>query len=186
MPLVYDVLRVPTASGIIHSYFEMEVMTAPMNILPTPTKFKPVAGSACGATELNAFDAALLDAGIGNLNLIRVSSILPPGAKLDPELVIPPGSLVPTAYASIVSDVPGDLIGAGIAVGIAEEPNSYGVIMEYSGHCGADEAERTVREMVREGFKARGLKLKEIISRASECRVEGKAGCAFAAIALWY
>ncbi|MGB9867336.1 MAG: pyruvoyl-dependent arginine decarboxylase [Bacillota bacterium] len=155
-------------------------------MLPTPTKFKPVSGSACARSALNAFDAALLKAGIGNLNLVKVSSILPPRAKLDPELSIPPGSLVPTAYASIVSTSPGDVIAAAVAVGIAEDPDSFGVIMEYSSHCSAQEAEQTVREMVREGFRIRGMKLKEIISTATECKVDDVAGCAFAAIALWY
>ncbi|HBG22160.1 MAG TPA: pyruvoyl-dependent arginine decarboxylase, partial [Peptococcaceae bacterium] len=41
-------------------------------MLPVPSKFNLVTGSGEGATPLNAFDAALLDAGIGNLNLVRV------------------------------------------------------------------------------------------------------------------
>ena len=40
------------------------------------------AGRAEGGTPLNAFDNALLAAGIGNINLIKVSSILPPGVEL--------------------------------------------------------------------------------------------------------
>lgn len=40
-----------------------------------------VGGSGEGATRLNAFDAALLDAGVGNTNLIKLSSILPPGLE---------------------------------------------------------------------------------------------------------
>src|SRR5688500_13102541 len=36
------------------------------------------AGHSEGGTTLNAFDNALLVAGIGNINLIKVSSILPP------------------------------------------------------------------------------------------------------------
>ena len=34
-------------------------------------------GKAEGPSKLNAFDNALLDAGIGDVNLIKVSSILP-------------------------------------------------------------------------------------------------------------
>lgn len=33
-----------------------------------------------GATELAAFDACLLEAGVGNLNLIHLSSVIPPNA----------------------------------------------------------------------------------------------------------
>ena len=40
------------------------------------------AGTGQGPTTLSAFDAALLDAGIANYNLITLSSIIPPGAQV--------------------------------------------------------------------------------------------------------
>ena len=46
-------------------------------MLPNPTKYNLVAGSTEGSTILNAFDGALLNAGAGNLNLVRVSSLHP-------------------------------------------------------------------------------------------------------------
>ena len=46
-------------------------------MLPTPKKFKIVAAAAEGHNNLTAFDNALLAAGIGNVNLVRISSILP-------------------------------------------------------------------------------------------------------------
>ena len=52
-------------------------------MLATPCKFTLVAGNGEGGTPLNAFDAALIEAGIGNLNLLRVSSILPPSAQFE-------------------------------------------------------------------------------------------------------
>ena len=52
-------------------------------MLPTPKKFKIVAAAAEGTHKLTAFDNALLDAGIGNVNLVRISSILPPSAQQD-------------------------------------------------------------------------------------------------------
>ena len=79
-------------------------------MLPTPKKYTLVAASAEGPTELNAFDHALLAAGIGNLNLLKVSSILPPGAELVERLAIPSGSLTPTAYGAIQSETPGEYI----------------------------------------------------------------------------
>lgn len=36
----------------------------------------------CGPTALAAFDSALFNAGIANYNLIRLSSVIPPGSKL--------------------------------------------------------------------------------------------------------
>lgn len=47
-------------------------------MLQTPKKYFVTAGSAEGNNQLNAFDHALLKSGIGNLNLLRVTSILPP------------------------------------------------------------------------------------------------------------
>jgi arginine decarboxylase len=85
-------------------------------MLPTPRRFTIVAGRSEGGTKLTAFDKALLDAGIGNLNLLKVSSILPPNAECVEKLEIPPGSLTPTAYGSFVSDVSGQLIAAAVGV----------------------------------------------------------------------
>jgi arginine decarboxylase len=56
------------------------------------TKAAGTAGIAEGSTPLNAFDNALLAAGIGNVNLIKVSSILPPGIELVALPRIKPGT----------------------------------------------------------------------------------------------
>ncbi|MCL4318386.1 MAG: arginine decarboxylase, pyruvoyl-dependent [Firmicutes bacterium] len=153
-------------------------------MLETPKKYTLLAGSAEGPSRLNAFDNALLAAGIGNVNLIRVSSILPPGAILAEKLEIIPGQLMPTAYGTITSDFQGETISAAVAVGIGQD-DEYGVIMEFSGRCGQDEAESAVREMVRAAFLQRRRELARVIVRASEHRVES-IGCALAAVALWY
>ena len=152
-------------------------------MLPTPKKFFITAASAEGDSKLTAFDNALLKARIGNVNLLRVSSILPPGCEYDPALQIPEGSLVPTAYGSIVSDVAGELIAAAVAVGFSE--STFGVIMEYSGKCSAEEARVVIEKMVQEAFETRKMKLVDIKVAATEHRVE-KIGCAFAAVPLWY
>lgn len=152
-------------------------------MLPTPTKYALVAGKGDGRTILTAFDAALLDAGAGNLNLLRVSSILPPNCQLVPELRIPPGSLVPVAYGTISSAKPGDTIAAAIGVGISED--TYGVIMEFEGFCTKEEAEETVANMVREGFANRHLPLVNLKVKGIEHQVE-EVGSVFAAAVMWY
>lgn len=153
-------------------------------MLPTPKKYFITAASAEGRSKLTAFDNALLKARIGNVNLLRVSSILPPYAKEDKDLQIPPGSLVPTAYGSIISDVPGETIAAAVAIGISAE-DSFGVIMEFSGKCTKAEAEEIIKGMVTEAFEIREKPLKEIKVAAAEHTVE-KIGCAFAAVPMWY
>ena len=52
-----------------------------INPWPTPNRLWLASGGAEGTTELNAFDNALLAGGIGNLNLIKVSSVVPQGAE---------------------------------------------------------------------------------------------------------
>ncbi|MDR3270673.1 MAG: arginine decarboxylase, pyruvoyl-dependent [Peptococcaceae bacterium] len=152
-------------------------------MLPTPKKYFVTAASAEGNSELTAFDKALLKARIGNVNLLRVSSILPPGCEYDPNLTIPAGSLVPTAYGYIVSDQPGMRISAAVGVGLA--PDAFGVIMEYSGICGASEAEQTITRMVEEAFAIREMQLLDIKIASVEHVVE-KIGCAYAAVPMWY
>jgi arginine decarboxylase len=152
-------------------------------MLPTPRKFTICAGAAEGPTRLNAFDNALLAAGIGNLNLLRVSSVLPPGAEYAEKLDIAPGSLTPTAYGTITSSTPGERIAA--AVGIGFTADTFGMIMEYSGVCTKEEAEREVGRMIEEAFKQRNLPLVKKMVKGADIVVEHIA-TAFAAVALWY
>jgi len=168
-------------------------------MLPTPKKFFLTAAGSEGNNGLNAFDNALMKARIGNINLIRVTSILPPSAEYDPDLQIPPGSLVPTAYGYIISEVPGELIAAAVGVGLSEsflqdgedvesslrEFGAGGVIMEYAGKCSREEARKKVEEMIKEAFATRQIKLADMKIVAVEHRVK-KIGCALAAVPMWY
>ncbi|MDD4171083.1 MAG: arginine decarboxylase, pyruvoyl-dependent [Syntrophomonas sp.] len=152
-------------------------------MLPLPQKYFVTAASSEGETSLTAFDGALLKARVGNTNLLRVSSILPPGCQFEPDLEIPPGSLLPIAYGSITSSDHGDIISAAVGVGIKQ--GSFGVIMEFSGKCSKKEAEAKVTMMVEEAFRIRGFELDEVKVASTEHVVEN-IGCAFAAVPLWY
>lgn len=152
-------------------------------MLPTPKKYFITAGSAEGKSSLTAFDNALLHGRIGNLNLMRVSSILPPGVQYCPDMEIPPGSLVPTAYGYIISEVAGELIAAAVGVGFSKD--TFGVIMEFSGKCSKADAELKIESMLKEAFATREMELVGIKIAAAEHRVE-KIGCALAAVPLWY
>lgn len=152
-------------------------------MLPTPKKFKIVAGSSEGKTILNSFDNALLEAGIGNVNLLRVSSILPPGAEFVPDLTLPPGSLVPTAYGYVISEKKGEKIAACVGIGFSKD--SFGVIMEYAAKGTKEDAEAKIREMLKNAFETRGIPLMDMKLASTEHIVDG-VGCAFAAVALWY
>lgn len=147
--------------------------------------FTMCAGTGKGTAELNAFDHALQTAGVGNYNLIRVSSILPPWAEEFPQIDVAPGSLLPIAYGSIVCKEAGAEIAAAVGVGIPKKRENVGVIMEFSGFCGKQYALNQIKMMVEEAMKNRGLEIAEIISTADSCIVENAFGCAFAGIALW-
>src|SRR5256712_4449021 len=87
------------------------------------------AGHAEGGTTLNAFDNALLAAGIGNINLVKDSSILPPEVPVIDLPKIKPGAIVPTAYAAMTSATPGETIAAAIAYAVPADPaQSCGII----------------------------------------------------------
>jgi arginine decarboxylase len=149
-----------------------------------PQKFFLTSGSGEASTGLNAFDAALLQAGVGDTNLIKLSSILPPGAVEVEPFELPKGSMVPLAYGDMVSSERGTVISAAVAVGIPEDPSAAGLIMECSRIGGPGPCERKVREMVVEGMEGiRGVRIKEIKSTCATLTVT-RVGAVFAAVVL--
>jgi arginine decarboxylase len=154
-------------------------------MVSTPNIYKLVSGSGEGRMPLNAFDLALLNAGVGDTNLVRMSSIVPPGAQEVEEIRLPKGGLIPIAYATISSTTPGETIAAAIAVGIPEDPSEPGVIMEFEDFKPLSYVEATVRQMVIDGFEYRNRKLKTVKSLGIEHTVV-HTGSVFAAAVLWY
>ncbi len=153
-------------------------------IFKTPTQYFLVSGATDGYTPLNAFDGALLQAGIGNTNIAKMSSIVPPHCEMISPVPLPLGALVPAAYASMTSDVPGEVIAAGVALALPEDEDRNGLIMEYSAKGDRRKIEETVRNMAVEGMKLREWKIKELKSIAIEYRVK-RIGAVLAAVVLW-
>ncbi len=150
----------------------------------TPDIYTLAGGTSEGLSKLGAFDNAILNAGVGNTNLIRLSSILPPKASFREKIIYPRGVLVPIAYGYITSDVKGETIAASVAIAVSVE-DGFGVIMEYSGVTSARNAEETVRKMAEDAMKHRNIEIKEIKSVSSE-HIVANIGCAFAAVPMWY
>jgi len=156
-------------------------------MVKTPNIYCLVKGASEGRTRLNAFDNSLLNAGVGDTNLMRMSSILPPGAQqrqID-DIELPGGALIPLAYAQIDSTTPGRYISSAIAVGIPEDESKPGVIMEFEDHSRLKNIEEIVHQMVIDAFEYRKRELKEIQSIGIEHKVENCAST-FAAAVLWY
>ena len=149
----------------------------------TVTLAAATAGHAEGGTPLNAFDNALLAAGIGNINLIKVSSIIPPDVSIIDLPKIRPGALIPTAYAAVTSDVPGETVAAAVGYALPDDPDKPGVIMEFHGVTSRQAAELAIEAMLDEAFRVRGETIREMKVFAVEHTVE-RIGCALAAVAL--
>jgi len=80
-----------------------------------PKKFFVSSGSAVSmVSDLNAFDKALINANIGEQNLVAVSSVLPVGAKQVPIRVLPMGEVTHCVIAQMRGSE-GEMISAGIA-----------------------------------------------------------------------
>ena len=140
-----------------------------------PSHFYMASGVGESKYRLVAFDNALISAGVSGYNLLKVSSILPSKCQRREKVEIKEGSLLPTAYASISSDCAGEQISACIAVGIPENEDDIGVIMEYSDSVSKELAEDTCRAMVAEAMNNHHISVKEILSTVASTEV-GK-GC---------
>lgn len=153
-------------------------------ITRTPDAYFFASGSSEGGMPLNAFDGALLASGIGNTNLVKMSSIVPPGAvHIDP-VSLPYGALVPVAYAAMDSGIKGQTISAAVAAAFPSDPAMPGLIMEYSATGPSDEIEQICRDMASEGLRMRDLEIQRIESIAVSHHVE-RTGAVFAAVVLW-
>ena len=155
-------------------------------MLHYPKNFQISSGAAVAKQELVAFDKALIDAGISNYNLLRVSSILPIGCVQADRIDKLEGSALLVAYGSYSSNTAGEIIASAVGIGIPEDENRVGVIMEFAGVCDASAAEETVREMVSDAMKNHAIKCKNILTSSTEATVpEGEYASVISSVALW-
>lgn len=148
------------------------------------TGFVLVSGVGHATTPLNAFDSALHSAGVSQFNLVRVSSILPPGVKQAERISLAPGSLLPIAYGSKVSSTRNERITAAVSVALPADPSSIGVIMEYSGELSPEDAHRLVEAMAREAMAMRGIPVQDILVEVASTVVDDGPTAVFAGVAL--
>jgi arginine decarboxylase len=90
-----------------------------------------------GATELSAFDACLLNVGLGNLNLIYLSSIIPVGSKLVQQQA--PSDLAKWGHRSycVMAQARTSLVGHEVWAGIGwiqEQTSGRGLFAEAKGN----------------------------------------------------
>ena len=123
-------------------------------------KIAIVSGKDEGPTKLNAFDNALSDAGIGDVNLIKVSSMLSADAEIQKLPKLKAGAMVNCVLSEVTSDNPGDVITAVIAVAIG---NELGCVVETTGiNKDTDELIGKAEEMVRYMMEKRDVAIREL------------------------
>ena len=133
-------------------------------------KIAIVSGKDEGPTKLNAFDNALSDAGIGDVNLIKVSSMLAGNTEINELPKLKAGSMVNCVLSEVTSDNPGDEIIAVIAVAIGEE---LGCVVETHGiNRNTDEVIEEAEYMVRYMMEKRNVEIKDLIVEYSSTIVE--------------
>ncbi len=142
----------------------------------------------CGHSNsiINAFDRALISAGISDFNLIKISSILPPNCLQEKSVQINKGSLLPTAFSCIHANSVGTHLAAAVAIGIPVNPDNIGVIIECSDFSSKAEVEQFARSNAIQAMNDRNIKVKTVVSVSTECFVETQDDyCALAAVSLW-
>jgi arginine decarboxylase len=156
-----------------------------MEQFSVPGSFFVVAGNAQdGASELNAFDMALKDAGITQCNLVNVSSILPADCKEISPLNIPPGAITYCVMAKM-SGTSGEHIGCGIgwAWGTLPDGGRYGIVAEHHGYCDEEYTQKKLLIKLKRMAEVRKLTLTETKTCIKSMEVkESKYGCVVTAL----
>lgn len=88
--------------------------------------------------KLQSFELALRAAGISHFNLVRVSSIFPPGCKIIPKAkgvnALGSGQIVHCVMADNASDEAGRLIVASVGLAVPNDRERYGYLSEHHTH----------------------------------------------------
>jgi len=87
--------------------------------------------------NLESFEAALRSAGVAQSNLVRVSSIYPPGCKIISRRAglarLTPGQITYCVMAEARTNEPNRLVSAGVGLAVPAKGDQYGYISEHHG-----------------------------------------------------
>lgn len=85
--------------------------------------------------QLSSFELALRNAKIANLNLVRVSSIFPPGCRMLPRnkglKYLTDGQVIFTVMSSNSTNEPNRLVSASVGLAIPNDRTKYGYLAEH-------------------------------------------------------
>lgn len=113
-----------------------------------------------GNTELSAFDLALLDMGVANYNIIRLSSVIPPDSKVVETEFMPRihggiwGDRLYAVYADARTSKVGESVYAGVGWVLDEE--GKGLFVEHEGHS-EEEVSKLIDDSLNDLMTNRGM-----------------------------
>ncbi|MBX8632041.1 MAG: pyruvoyl-dependent arginine decarboxylase [Thermoplasmata archaeon YP2-bin.285] len=136
-------------------------------MFPVPSRFFVTSGKAISkVSDLNAFDQALILAGIGEQNLVSVSSVLPVGIRKIPRRELPRGMVTHCVLAQMRGGE-GETISAGVAYGFRQDGEG-GYVAEGHMHGTKKNLIQILEWKMDEMAKLRRIKFKKITYVAEE------------------
>jgi arginine decarboxylase len=139
-------------------------------LVPVPSRFFVTSGKGINKTsELNAFDLALLQAGIGEQNLVSVSSVLPAGIRQVDRTPIARGAMTHCVLARHGGGE-GEVISAGIAYGFRTDGEG-GYVAEAHLHGTQKSLKEFLKWRMTEIAHFRGVELRRIQYRTEELSI---------------
>lgn len=150
--------------------------------MEVPKNYMIVKGIGKSRYPLVAFDNALRNAGIGDYNLVKVSSIIPANCKRSATIDLSRGSIVYCAYSTITISN-GDQGKVGVAIAFPSSKEENGVIFECSHE---ENPELALREMCNEAMYNRNKQISDLQVLVQEAIGEKDVFVsAVAAVVLW-
>jgi arginine decarboxylase len=152
----------------------------PVSSAVKPLRIRVAPGVGRGPTALAAFDAALIDAGVANYNLICLSSVIPPQARIERVRHMTPegdwGRRLYVVLSEMREGRPGHTACAGIGW-VQERDTGRGLFVEL--HDGRrDRLERSITATLQAMQRNRGVELGPVRSEIAEVRCDGDPVCA--------
>lgn len=146
--------------------------------LPTALSIRISRGVGTGITRLAAFDQALQRAGVADFNLLRLSSVIPPGAEVQEssageQIQGGHGDLLYCVYADAYATLPGQSAWAGITWARHEDGSGAGLLAEHGGPT-REAVERDLRHSLEAMISARpaGFSREGMVLSSTVCESE--------------
>ena len=152
---------------------------------PPPAALTSEVGAAVGvgSTRISAFDAALRELGVGEANLIRLSSVIPPHATIERtrrvRRPIAWGDRLYCVYAVEFADTEGATAAAGIGWSVRADSSGAGLFVEHEAET-AREVDQLIHLSLTEMTAARAGVFGPVCTSTVAATSDGRPTCALA------